>query len=163
MSHDWHVQLCCQRSVTVTAWAGRFWIKDACSVAGCVLELVWAVSVGFGYLLAAYRTYSLYRVAFALLRCTNQLRVSRLALIVNRSTLLLINRSAILLVALAPRARYRSHVHRDWKPPKGIALKWLALQNSTTNLKVPAERLESLSGSLGSYTSLVQQWLGFAG
>ena len=42
-SHDWHVQLCCQRSRLHPHWAGSFGSRTMASIAGCVLELDGAV------------------------------------------------------------------------------------------------------------------------
>ena len=43
-SHDWHVQLCCQRSELLIRLSGQFWIKDQPGKASVrVLELGYAV------------------------------------------------------------------------------------------------------------------------
>ena len=42
-SHDWHVQLCCQRSQLHPHWAGSFGSRTKTSSAGRVLELDGAV------------------------------------------------------------------------------------------------------------------------
>ncbi len=83
------------------------------------------------YSLAAYRLFSPYRVAFALYCVAPTNSEYRVSLSVSTGLRFAsLYRPAILMVALAPRA---TDV-KPCKPRQNAAQKWLALQNSTTDL-----------------------------
>ena len=105
VSHDWHVQLCCQRSEQIRSKPSALDRGRSSVTTRCVLELgvrclcSEPFRAGCARSLYSYRVRPEPRCSHSLLRCINFLRISRFAMFVNPLASVYLHSLAIHLVA----------------------------------------------------------------